>query len=105
MRAKSTVVHIRCPDETYERIRDHAYDLGRTVSREVIMWLQVGAAMSMYAAAIDPRASMSLPDPDELAELRRMALAELQAILARVLPTPVAPDVILASITPEMSVN
>ena len=63
----------------------------------------VGAAASVFAASIDPRATQHM-DSAELVEMRAQALERLTAILSHALPTPVAPDLVLDAFT-EASVN
>ncbi len=90
----ATVLHVRLPTETRDQLRDHAHDIGRTLSQETTVWLEAGAALSVYAATIDPRTPLKVPDPVELDEMRRVALLTLRDAMARALPTCVADDVI-----------
>lgn len=101
----TTVLHVRVPTQTRDRLRDHAHDLGRTFAHELRTWMQVGAAASAYAAALDPRETRYVRDPSELAELRAQALEQFTAIMAHALPTIVAPDAILDVVTAEVSPN
>jgi hypothetical protein len=99
------VVHLRVPTETVGRLREHAQDIGRSLASESRLWLEAGAALSFYAAAVNPRAALSVPDPVELDQLRQRALTDLHKAIARALPHQVVPAGVIDAFTPEMSVN
>jgi hypothetical protein len=104
MTTPTVCIHTRIPCIVRDHLKDHAEDLGRTMAVEIVLWLEAAAAMNAYAAMVDPRATMYITDPEELVRLRAEALDTLREALGRALPTPVAPDAVLASLgTPSMN--
>ena len=99
------VVHTRLPAEPCNRLRAHAHELGRSLNQETRVWLELGAAMSVYASLIDPRASLAMPDKEELEAMCAEALLVMRDAMARALPHYIAPEVTIRAFTPIPSRN
>lgn len=100
----TTVVHIRVPTQTRNRLRAHAHDLGRTFAHELRTWMEFGAAASTYADILDSQAARYV-DASELAERSAQALEHLTAIMAHAVPTVIAPEAILDVVTTGVNLN
>ena len=96
-------IRVRIPLETRDRLREHAHDVGRTFASESRLWLEAGAALAVYTATFDPRARLTVPDPNKLDRLRDQALAELHKALRRALPNQATPDVLADAFAPSMN--